>query len=650
MASTTGTVTTSPEQHQRSLTLTWSQTSQSVANNTTTISWTLKGSGSDTQYYWVTCRKIKVTINGTQAFYQAAEVDVNNGMTVASGSFTIPHNNDGTKTFSIAVEASIYEVSINSTGSGSWTLTSIPRYATVSQSLSSKTETTITMAWTSDSTVDYIWYQVGSGSWVGIDVADGKSGTYTISGRSAGTAYSIKTRVRRKDSQLTTDSSALSVTTYNYPYATSMPNFTIGNSVTVKIYNPLGRTCTLLMLGAGDASIGSRTISGGTSTTGWNSSGAVSALYASIPSAKSGTYKISVTYSGHTETRTGGTYSCSEANCKPTMGTVDYVDQNSTTIAVTGDSSKIVRSLSSVRFRAQTLSAKNSATVSSCKVTVLGTDYSMSISGTTATKTGVTIDSGSNITVTFTLTDSRGFTATKTLSVTMLNWQNPTGIITLQRHDNYYSETDLKCDGSISAIGSNAMTISYKCRRTGTSSWTLTGTLTDNVVTTLTMSNTYAWDVWVTIEDTLGGTTTYKLVLSRGMPIAYFDRIRNSVGVDCFPAHDGELEVGGSQVVTKAQMPFVGKQKYMDNNTSIAFTVESSSQFVIFFTSAYVAGRGGIVGMANSSGSVYYTALGTAPSGISITTATNKLTCVNTSGGGVFYNIIVFGGDVTIPT
>lgn len=103
-------------------------------------------------------------------------------------------------------------------------------------------------------------------------------------------------------------------------------------------------------------------------------------------------------------------------------------------------------------------------------------------------------------------------------------------------------------------------------------------------------------------------------------------------------------------MVTKAQMPFVGKQKYMDNNTSIAFTVESSSQFVIFFTSAYVAGRGGIVGMANSSGSVYYTALGTAPSGISITTATNKLTCVNTSGGGVFYNIIVFGGDVTIPT
>jgi len=648
MASTSGTVVTSPEQRQRSLTLTWSQTSQSVQNNTTTISWTLKGSGSDTQYYWVTCRKIKVTINGTQAWYNAGEIDVNNGMTVASGSFTIPHNNDGTKTFTISVEAAIYEVAVNSTGSGSWTLTPIARYATVTQALSSKTETTITMSWTSDSTVDYIWYQVNSGSWVGIDVADGKSGTYTISGRSAGTAYSIKTRVRRKDSQLTTDSSALSVTTYNYPYATKMPDFTLGNKVTITIYNPLGRSVTLNVLDKDGTQVTSGTTITGTSYQGYNSTSVVNALYASIPSATQGTYSVTCTWSGHTETRSGGKYKCDSAVCKPTIGTCDYVDQNSTTIAVTGDSSKIVQTLSSVRFRAQSLSAKKSATVSSCKVTVMGTDYSMSISGSTATKTGVNIDSASNISVTFTLTDSRGYTATKSLSVTMLKWDLPSGIITLYRQDNYYSTSYLKCDASWSNIGSNSCTIAYQCRKTGTSSWTLTGTLTDNVEISLTMDNTKAWDVWVILTDSFNATTTYKLVLSRGMPIAYFDRLHNSVGVDCFPTADGSLEVGGYEVLTKGNFAFRSLEYALSNNASVAFSVGDLSQFVMI---SIGAGTTKGLWLFNSTSSGTLSQLAVASSGgLSITLSTNKVTVANSGNATAFIALLIYNGSVSVAT
>ena len=61
-------------------------------------------------------------------------------------------------------------------------LTDIPRYATANQSLKSKTSTSITMNWSSDSTIDYIWYSKNNGTnWTAIGSVNAKSGSYTIS-------------------------------------------------------------------------------------------------------------------------------------------------------------------------------------------------------------------------------------------------------------------------------------------------------------------------------------------------------------------------------------------------------------------------------------------------------------------------------------
>lgn len=137
------------------------------------------------------------------------------------------------------------------------TLDVIPRYASSNQSLNSKTETTITMNWSSDSIVDYIWYSTDDGTtWKGIDVADGTGGSYTISKPSNSTnnlahntTYNIVTRVRRKDSQLTTNSSKLSVTTYNYPYVVNISknDLLMGENQVLTIYNPLNRECNVYM-------------------------------------------------------------------------------------------------------------------------------------------------------------------------------------------------------------------------------------------------------------------------------------------------------------------------------------------------------------------------------------------------------------------
>ena len=530
----------------RNLVFAWSTQSQSISNNTTTISWTLKGGGSASGYYLT--QNITLIINGVTVYStgQTPQIKLWNGTTVASGTATIAHNNDGTKTFSASCTAGIYEWSPNVSGSGSWTLDSIPRYATVSQSLQSKTETTAVMKWTADSTIDYIWYSKNNGSsWTGIDVADGTSGTYTISGLTANTTYQIKTRVRRKDSQLTTDSSALSVTTYNYPYATSMPTFTIGDSLTLGFYNPLGRSFTFYIICNGTQISNNWTISG-TSYTGIDASSSVNQLYATIPNAKQATYQVKCVYSSSTITKTGGLAKAKEADCKPTIGTVTYKDTASGIVSITGNDQNIVRNKSTVRYTATGLAGNKSSTIASCSVAVNGLSYAMTISGTTATGGNASIDSGMNVTATVTVTDSRGYTNSKSVTVTVLDWQPPTAIITMHRHDNYYSETDITADLQCSYVnGTNAVTASYQIKKTTASTYGSQTALQDNVTSTFTADNQYAWDVKVIVTDTYGGQTVYNLYLSRGMPIIFFDRLKSSVGINCFPKDDLSLELNG---------------------------------------------------------------------------------------------------------
>ncbi len=181
------------------------------------------------------------TVNGIKKEFSVSSLDTDGNESIYLGTttYTVEHNSDGKKTVSASTTFSMkatirteYHESI--TASGTMVLDDIPRYATSNQSLKSKTSSSITMNWSSDNTIDYIWYSKDNGSyWTGLDVTDGTSGSYTISGLAANTTYNIKTRVRRKDSQLTTDSSALSVTTY----AKTVPTISLSsksiNSITV---------------------------------------------------------------------------------------------------------------------------------------------------------------------------------------------------------------------------------------------------------------------------------------------------------------------------------------------------------------------------------------------------------------------------------
>ncbi|MGM9543610.1 MAG: hypothetical protein ACI3T9_01370 [Romboutsia timonensis] len=126
---TSGSVSTTKYEG-RYLTLSWTAT-QSIANNTSTIKWTLKGDGSATSS-WYYAGPFKVVIAGSTVYSSSTRIQLYDGTTVASGTKTITHNSDGSKSVTMKVEAAIYSTSVNCTGSKTFTLTDIPRKATIS--------------------------------------------------------------------------------------------------------------------------------------------------------------------------------------------------------------------------------------------------------------------------------------------------------------------------------------------------------------------------------------------------------------------------------------------------------------------------------------------------------------------------------------
>ena len=113
----------------RYLTFSWSAT-QNVANNTSTISWQLVGAGTGSGYYMA--GNFKVVIAGETVYSSATRIELRVGTVVASGTKTLTHNADGTKAFSASAQAGIYTVAVNCTGSGNFTLNTIPRASTAS--------------------------------------------------------------------------------------------------------------------------------------------------------------------------------------------------------------------------------------------------------------------------------------------------------------------------------------------------------------------------------------------------------------------------------------------------------------------------------------------------------------------------------------
>ena len=463
-----GSITSGPASsyyYNRTITLSWSVASQSIANNTTTINWTLSGSGGATNN-WVTSGNFKVVIDGSTRYSSATRINVYNGTTIASGSYTMSHDSAGNKSFSAYIEAGIGYVAVSQSASGSWTLPTIPRQATITSAP---------------------------------NFTDIQNPTIGYSNKAGNTVASLQACIAN------TAGTVVYVPYRDIPKTGSSYTF----ELTDQERNTLRGACI-------------------------NSPNLAVKFY------------VATVIGGNTYYSTADKI-MDVVDANPTF-TAAYKDSNSSTVAVTGNNQQIVRNQSQLQINVTSLSAKKGASISTVAAVINGTTYTGTVSGTSCTINVGTLNVSSNTTATVTVTDSRGFSTSQTLDITVLNWELPNAIITMQRENNFYSNTSITVDGSYSSVDSkNSMTIKLRYKKTTVSTWSSYTTMQDNVAQTFNLDNNYEWDVQVLVSD-LFGSTTYNLVLSRGMPIIYFDRQLSSVGVNCFPVDEQSLELNGVPV------------------------------------------------------------------------------------------------------
>ena len=406
--------------------------------------------------------------------------------------------------------------------------------------------------------------QVASINFSGINQWDSKTASGTINvthkddGTLSGYAYayfskgSTTTSWACNSGGVTTDWTALTTIARASQPTVTPSTFNIGDTITINTNRKsTAFTHTLTFyFGTYSYQIGT----GITDTVTFDTSIIADEMYQQIPNASVGEGNVTaVTYNGTTQIGTKNViFNAKVTNSNPTFN-AGYQDINSRTIAITDNNQQLIRNNSNLQISVTNTSAKNYATLSSLTAVINGTTYTGSLRGTGGSIDVGTLNLSSNTTAQVILTDSRGISTTKNLNLIILDWVLPTAIISLQRQNNFYSETDINVNAEYSSLDNkNTISIKVRDKKASDSTYGSYTTLQDDVTTTLTLDNNYAWDVQVLLEDAIGS-TTYNLTIDRGIPITFFDRLKRSVGIDCFPADAESLEVGGENIINRIE-------------------------------------------------------------------------------------------------
>ena len=237
------------------------------------------------------------------------------------------------------------------------------------------------------------------------------------------------------------------------------------------------------------------------------------------------------------------TFTAKVTDSNPIIGDFGYNDSNAETVLITQNEQRIIRNNSNLVFYIGVATPQNAAAISNYEVTF--NEITKSITSPGNLDFGI-VNLSSDTTATLKVTDSRGNTTVKEITVVIDDWILPTALITLNRKNNFYSETEIKVDVTYSSLNDkNIIGIQYQCKKIDEDNFTITGELEDNVLSTIELDNEYQWYIEIILTDLIGK-TKYSLNLDRGMPIIFFDRLKSSVGFNQFPTGEKSVEISGS--------------------------------------------------------------------------------------------------------
>lgn len=173
---------------------------------------------------------------------------------------------------------------------------------------------------------------------------------------------------------------------------------------------------------------------------------------------------------------------------------------------------------------ATSTSQKYGASLSSCIVTIDGSNYN----GTNITSGS--INKSGTITVSVKITDSRGYTATTSQSVTLIAYANPTiTSFTASRREDSQANVDIAWTGKTSTVNT-ANTMGYKLewKLATASTWTLLLSGSNTTTTTWTGTRTQtgtdiakAYDVRLTVYDKLSQVVSEVKVTTATVPMSW---------------------------------------------------------------------------------------------------------------------------------
>lgn len=422
-------------------TISWWRTGYSATNNEHYISWSVVAHNTAGSYRTVYGRTL--TINGSSVLNVAgsssAAKTCYDGTEIASGSLTIPSSDsagNGSITMSYTMGVGQYPNANATGGDGPWTLDRIPRYTSfTAHSIASTTMNTISISWTAADTCSNVYYSLNGGGWTWV-AGESKSGSYSVGPVAENTAFNIRTKIIRKDSGLETVSGYLYPTTKSRGLISSVQTLTLpapGTATNVRHYisNYSTRNTTIYLEKLNTAGYynNNATYPWGHGADGWVdypiSASTVNKMYADYPTSTS----FSMQLVAHTQESydyydvDAFTVQITEANAGPTaIATCTYLDTNSKTRTLTGSSSsavssglKIIPGYSNIQINvpANPLTLRTNSGATQNTVSIAGGAAQSSTSARSATINAATASSYNIV-----ATDSRGFSKTRTMSVT----------------------------------------------------------------------------------------------------------------------------------------------------------------------------------------------------------------------------------------
>lgn len=525
-----------------------------------------------------------ISINGTSETYTAAAINDMSSTSwhkvlLKSKTVTVYHNSDGTKN-NVALSASwrfsgTYSgVSIGTiTASTTVNLDKIDRSApTVTFSTSNVTANGFKISASSSATADIWQYSTNNGSsWTQFSTSAGTSASVTLSSLSPNTSYTVKVRARKKSNQVYGTSGSATVKTLGGAVVNSVSTVTADNAtVSISINATVYEASYSYTLAIKNGSSTYLTISGlswskGTATRTVTLTAAQrTTLLNAMASIKSftGTFAVT-TYGGSTQigstSSQTATVQTTAANSAPTLSGFTYEDSYSTTTNITGNNQLFIQSHSTLKVTPETATAKNGASISNYTASCNG--VSVSNTSGSAITVGKIAKSGS-VSVTLTVTDSRGYTASVSKTITVIAYAKPKlSSVTLRRTNEIEAEMQLKFNGSISAIsvdGTQKNSVQYvryrykKTSETSYSSYTSILSSTTRSGTFFSFSNLElcnldagaSYDFHLQIQDRLYSLSSLDVyfVVPQGTPLIALRK--KKVGINT-PNPQATLDVGG---------------------------------------------------------------------------------------------------------